>query len=158
MDLFCRFLFSGKHEGFTCIAHNSKGFDCIFIQQWLIKNHPNADMHIIHSGTKVVQLTLQDYKIRFIDSLNYFKMPLANLPKIFGLDQSVYQCRSLARHSIFSPETRMAKDRDELLKWHEAMRKSGYVFYFRREIYTYCSQDVSMADLFIAETGVGPFQ
>ena len=46
------------------------------------------------------------------------------------------------------------------------MRKSGYVFYFRREIYTYCSQDVSILrlccvkfrDLFVAETGVDPFQ
>ena len=83
LDLFCRFLFSSKHEGFTCIAHNSKGFDCIFIQQWLIKNRPNADTHVIHSGTKVMQLTLEDYKIWLIDSLNYFQMP-------FGLNQSVY--------------------------------------------------------------------
>lgn len=87
-------------------------------------------------------------------------MPLANPPKTFGLDQSVYSkgnfphlfntqenqsyVGSLPDIRYFSPETRSAEDRDELLKWHKAMQKSRYDFDFRKEIYTYCSQGVSI--------------
>ena len=47
LDRFCRFLLSSEHKGSTVIAHNAKGFDAVFIQQWLIKNRPNIDMHVV---------------------------------------------------------------------------------------------------------------
>ena len=81
LNKFCLFLFSFEHKGFTSIAHNSKGFDGILIQRWLIQNRPTADMHVIHSGQKIMQLFLSDYKIRLIDSLNWLQMPLSNFPK-----------------------------------------------------------------------------
>ena len=37
-----------------------------------------------------MQLFLTDYKIRPIDSLNWFRMPLSNFPKTFGLDLPLY--------------------------------------------------------------------
>ena len=51
---FCEFLFSIEHKGFRAIAHNAKGFDAFFIQRWLIQHRPTANMHIIHSGQKVM--------------------------------------------------------------------------------------------------------
>ena len=50
LDQFCQFLFSEEHKELTVIAHNAKTFDAVLIQQWLIKNRPNADMHVDHSG------------------------------------------------------------------------------------------------------------
>ena len=67
LNEFCLFLFSMEHKGFTAIAHNAKGFDAILIQRWLIENRPTADMNVIHSGQKIMQLFLPDYKIRLID-------------------------------------------------------------------------------------------
>ena len=87
---FCEFLFSMDHKGFTAIAHNAKGFDAVLIQRWLIQNRPTANMHAIHSGQKVMQLTLSDYQIRLIDSLNFLQMPLSKFPATFGLDLSTY--------------------------------------------------------------------
>ena len=71
------------HKGFTAIAHNAKGFDAALIQRWLILNRSTADMQVIHSGMKIMQLFLTDYNIRLIDSLNFFQMPLSKLPKTF---------------------------------------------------------------------------
>ena len=90
LNEFCLFLFSMEHKGFSAIAHNAKGFDAVLIQRWLIENRPTADMRVIHSGQKIMQLFLTDYKIRLIDSLNWFQMPLSNFPKTFGLDLSLY--------------------------------------------------------------------
>ena len=56
---FCEFLFSIEHKGFTVIAHNAKGFDVVLIQRWLIQNRPTANMHVIHSGQKAMQLTVR---------------------------------------------------------------------------------------------------
>ena len=68
------------------IAQNTKGFDAILIQRWLIENRPTADMKMIHSGQKIMQLFMTEYKIRRSDPLNWFQMPLSNFPKTFGLD------------------------------------------------------------------------
>ena len=67
-----------------------QGFDAVLIQRWLIDNRPTADMHVIHSGQKILRLTLNDYQIRLIDSLNFLQMPLPNFPGTFGLDLSAY--------------------------------------------------------------------
>ena len=43
-----------------------------------------ADLHVIHSGQEIMQLTLNDYQIRLIDSLNFLQMPLSKFPATFG--------------------------------------------------------------------------
>ena len=68
---FCEFLFSIDYKGFMAIAHNAKGFDAVLIQRWLIQHRPTANMRIILSGQKLMQLTLSDYQIRLINSLNF---------------------------------------------------------------------------------------
>ena len=83
---FCNFVFSMEHLGYCLIAHDAKGFDAVLIQRWLFQNRPTADMHVIHSGQKIMQLTLKDYEIRLIDSLNFLQMPLSKFPETFGLD------------------------------------------------------------------------
>ena len=87
---FCKFVFSTKHKGYCLIAHNAKGFDAVLIQCRLIDHRPTADMHVIHSGQKIMQLTLNDYQIRLIDSLNFLQMPLSKFPATFGLDLPTY--------------------------------------------------------------------
>ena len=47
-------------------------------------------MHVIHTGQKIMQLTIKDYNIRLIDSLNFLQMALAKFPETFGLDESKY--------------------------------------------------------------------
>ena len=104
-------------------------------------------MHVIHSGQKVMQLTLSDYRIRLIDSLNFLQMPLSKFPETFGLDLTTYS------------------KGDEFIAWHDNLVKSNYIFDFQKEMYTYCAQDVTILRLccvdfhktFLSETSVDPF-
>lgn len=146
MHGFCEFLFSMKHEGFTAIAHNAKGFDAILIQRWLIKNRPTADMHAIHSGQKIMQLTLNDYKVRLIDSLNFLQMPLSKFPETFGLDPNKFSkgdfpfkfntfenqdyVGPIPEIKCYSLDAKSEKERTRLITWHEELTMSEYVFHF----------------------------
>jgi hypothetical protein len=179
---FCEFLFSMKHKGFTAIAHNAKGFDAVLIQRWLIQNRPTADMHVIHSGQKIMQLTLNDYKIRLVDSLNFLQMPLSKFPETFGLDLSTHSkgdfpfkfntfenqtyIGPMPAIHFYDPDTKKDKtNRDKFIAWHKKLVEEKYVFDFQKEMYKYCAQDVSILRLccldfrktFLSETGVDPF-
>ena len=73
---FCDFVFSMKHKGYCLIAHNARGFDAVLIQRWLFQHRPTADMHVIHSGQKIMQLTIKDHNIRLIFSRCLFPSSL----------------------------------------------------------------------------------
>ena len=179
---FCEFVFSIKHKGYCLIAHNVKGFDAVLIQRWLIDHRPTADMHVIHSGQKIMQLTLNDYQIRLIDSLNFLQMPLSKFPATFGLDLSTYSkgdfpfkfntfenqnyVGRMPGLEFYSIDTKSdEKKRNEFIAWHEKLVKENYIFDFQKEMYKYCSQDVTILRLccvqfrntFLCETGVDPF-
>ena len=161
---FCEFLFSMEHKGFTAIAHNAKGFDAVLIQRWLIQNRPTANIHVIHSGQKVMQLTLSDYQIRLIDSLNFLQMPLSKFPAAFGLDLTTYSKGDFPfKFNIFEKQNYIGpmpgiefyatdtkkdkKTRHEFIAWHDNLIKSNYIFDFQKEMYTYCAQDVTILRL-----------
>lgn len=103
-------------------------------------------MHLVHSGMKIMQLTLKDYDISLTDSLNWFQMPLA---KSFGLDLSTYSngdfphlfnrsenqnyMRALPDLVYSSPETRADdKERQELISWHTKMKEKGFFLILER--------------------------
>jgi ferredoxin len=163
LDKFCLFVFDRMHEKHTLIAHNSKAFDGVFVQRWLIQNRPTSEMHVIHSGHKIMQLTVKDYNIRLIDSLNFLQMPLSKFPETFGLDKSKYSkgdfpffynnpenqnyVGPIPDIKYYSPDTKSEKDRSNLITWHKELCETNYVFDFQKEMYTYCSQDVTILRL-----------
>ncbi|XP_046857163.1 uncharacterized protein LOC124450550 [Xenia sp. Carnegie-2017] len=138
-------------------------------------------MHVIHSGQKVMELFLKDYQMTLIDSLNFLSMPLSDLPETFGLDLSMYSkgdfpfkfnTRENQKYvgpilalEYYSPDAKSKCKRDELIAWHQNLIDEGYVLDFQKEMYKYCSQDVTILrlccmefrKLFLAETRVDPF-
>ena len=181
LDQFCEFLFSMDHQNYSFIGHNAKAFDTVILQRWLIKNRPPADMHVIPSGQKVMQLTLKDYNIRLIDSLNFVQMPLSKFPETFGLDLSTFSkgdfpfkfnipenqnyVGPIPDIDFYSPDTKSEKDRNRIIDWHKELAKTNYIFDFQKEMLQYCSQDVTILRLccmqfresFLSETNVDPF-
>ena len=179
LNEFCLFLFSLEHKGLTVIAHNATTFDGVFVQRWLIDNRPTADMHVIHSGQKVMQLTVKEYNIRLTDSLNFLQMPLSKFPKTFGLDLDKFskgdfpfKFNTLENQNYIGPmpdieyysqDTKSEKGR-KFFAWHEELTKSNYIFDIQKEMYIYCSQDVTVLrlcclqfrDSFLSETSVRP--
>ena len=55
--------------------------------------------------------------------------------------------------------------RNDLITWHSKLTEGIYIFYFQKEMYIYCAQDVTILrlwcmqfrNLFLSETGVDPF-
>lgn len=74
------------------IAHNGQAFDHQFILNYILTS-TNIKPKLIMRGTKIILMMIHD--IKFIDSLNYFPMPLASLPKAFDL-------QTVTKKGIFS--------------------------------------------------------
>ena len=82
---FCDWSFGGTMNGSVCIAHNFKGYDSYFILKHLYDNKVRPVL--IMNGAKIVEMTVAESDIRFIDSLNFLPMPLSKLPKTSGLTE-----------------------------------------------------------------------
>ena len=85
IDEFCKFVFDKEHKGYTFIAHNSKGYDAQFILKYCVKN--GLKPYCIYSGSKIMSMTIQAFKIRFIDSINFVQVAFASFRKTFGLKE-----------------------------------------------------------------------
>ena len=83
---FCKWLFTETHKGFTVIAHNARGYDAYFLYDYLMMNGSRPDP-VIFSGSKIMYMHINSLNMRLLDSLNFLPMPLANLPKSFGLKE-----------------------------------------------------------------------
>ena len=68
-------------------VHNFKGYDWYFIFKYLYDDKVRPGL--IMTGAKIMEMTVAESDIRFIDSLNFLPMPLSKFPKTFGLTELV---------------------------------------------------------------------
>ena len=109
-------------------------------------------------GAKVMSLTVDMFNIRFIDSLNFFPMKLANLPKTFGIEElkknhfphffnkkeNENYVGPIPPTSYYNPNGMSPKDREAFMTWHASKEESNYIFNFQEEILAYCRSDVDI--------------
>ncbi|XP_032240658.2 uncharacterized protein LOC116619717 [Nematostella vectensis] len=84
VQAFCDWLFGGSNGGYTCLAHNFKGYDSYFILEYLFEN--GIKPNVIFTGGKVMHLKIDSLKIDMKCTLDFLQMPLSKLPKAFGFD------------------------------------------------------------------------
>ena len=156
--VFCKWLISKQHKEFTAIAHNARGYDSYFIYDYLIANSHTPDP-VIFSGSKIMYMNVptDGLNIRLLDSLNFLPMPLAQLPKSFGLVElkkgffphlyniAEYQNNVLlnlpdVKH--YDPDSMGKERRQEFFKWYEEHKDD--VFGFQKEMEEYCISDVNI--------------
>ena len=77
---FFEWLFQPQHAKTTFIAHNLQAYDGYFILQYLYNQG-------ITRGAIILSLTVSELNIKFIDSLCFIPMKLADFPKTFGLTE-----------------------------------------------------------------------
>ena len=157
-------------------AHNARGYDAQFILRELWSHNFN-DVSVIMRGRKI--LIIRCGNIKLLDSLNYFLLPLSDLPKAFGLDVSIkkgdfphffnkpenYNYQGIIPDlEYFNPEYLSPKKRNKLIEWHSEYRASGNNWIFMEELISYCKNDVEILmlcvmkfrELFKAVTTIDP--
>ena len=135
---------------------------------------------VIMRGGKTLSLEVAMLDIKFIDSLNFIPMKLANFPKTFGIEELTkgYFPHLFNRKEnenyvgpippapYYSPNGMSPKGRETFLAWHASKKESNYVFNFNEEILTYCRSDVDILrrcclefrELFHDVTDIDPFR
>ena len=80
---FCDWVFTKHHQGARLFSHNGKGYDHHFILNYMMSR--GEPLSVIYNGSKII--SMRKDQITFIDSSNFFMMPLSALPKAFGLTE-----------------------------------------------------------------------
>ena len=177
-DEFCEWLFTLEHAGCTVMAHNFQGYDSYFILQYLREHGVKYD--VIMHGAKVLSLTVDMFNIRFVDSLNFIPMKLANFPKTFGIEElakghfpDLFNRKEKENYvgpippaPYYNPNGMNPKDKEAFMTWHTTKKESNYVFNFQEEIVAYCRFDVDILrrcclefrELFHDVTDIDPFR
>ena len=124
-------------------------------------------------------MTVSEWNIKFIDSLNYVPMSLAKFPKTFGQDEL---CKGYFPHRFNKEENQnyvgpipcqndygvnfmRPGEREAFITWHDEQVANNYRYDFREEIIKYCRSDVDILrkccllyrEMFRNETGIDPF-
>ena len=158
------------------IAHNFKGYDGYFVANQY--HADNQTIQQIRNGCKLLQV--QHDKIRFIDSLSFFQMPLAAFPKTFGLTElkkgyfphkfnipeHQEYVGAIPAIDYYMPETMSPEERQKFETWHKEQSDSQVVFDFQKELVDYCESDVRLLKegcmtfkrVFEPQTGFNPFE
>ena len=151
---FGQWLFDEKHQNYTVLAHNMKGFDGYFLLEYLISNSIMPSK-IIYAGSKIMHLQVdRGLNIKVSDSLNFLPMKLAALPKAFGLEElkkgwfphhfnrkeNQDYVGAYPEPSYYGYDYMSTKDREQFLKWHQDQQDT--IFDFKKEMLEYCRSDV----------------
>ena len=126
------------------LAHNFQGYDGYFVIHQYYGD--NRLVEQLRNGCKLLQV--QHDRIRFIDSLSFFQMPLSAFPKTFGLTEL---CKGYFPHKFnlpdhqnyvgpiptldyYMPETMSPEGKQALETWHQEQRANNVVFDFQQRL------------------------
>ena len=177
---FCLWVFSAQNKNTTFIAHNAKGYDLYFVISWMLENS-REKIEVIPCGGKLLMLKASAFNIQFIDSLSFLQTTLANMPKMFGLEQTIR--KGFFPHHFNKPENYdydgpmppiesygadiMPPERYlDFVSWYNKMVVDDYRFRFQFELESYCTDDVKVLleccerfrETFFRTTSVDPFR
>ena len=154
---FCDWLIDERNKNSTVIAHNGRAYDAYFIYDYLMQKG-NIPDPAIFTGSKIMYMKVgKGLNIRLLDSLNFLPMPLAKLPKSFGLEEKkkgffphLYNTPehendilpNLPEAKYYDPDTMSKERREEFIKWYDENRNNP--FHFQNEMKDYCISDVDI--------------
>ncbi|XP_030758042.1 uncharacterized protein LOC115883772 [Sitophilus oryzae] len=165
-----------KFKDVVVLAHNGGGFDHQFILDHVLQQ-TDLTPELITRGTKLVLMVVGN--VKFLDSLNYFPMALAKLPKAFGLTElkkgyfpHLFNTVGHQKYvgpmpaiEYYDPDNMKTEDREKFIKWYQERVAENYMFDFEKEFIEYCVSDVDILTqaslkfrkLMIDEGNVCPF-
>ena len=140
-------------EQLVVVAHNFKGYDGYMIMEALYREHL-TELHHLVNGAKILTLTIP--KIKFIDSLNFLPMALAEFPQTFGLTEltkgffphffnkteNQTYVGPFPDKAYYDPQGMSTQRKAAFEEWYDKQR--GKPFDFQQEILKYCQSDVRL--------------
>ena len=145
---------SKVYKKVVVLAHNGKAFDHQFILKYILEE-TNLTPKLIMRGTQIILMEVDN--IKFIDSLNYFPMPLAALPKAFDLKTTLTKgyfphlfntlensdyVGPFPNIEYYTPDSMKAEEREKFLVWYGENKNK--TFNMKQEIIKYCINDVEI--------------
>ena len=113
---------------------------------------------VIFTSSKIMYMKVgKGLNIRLLDSLNFLPMPLAKLPKSFGLEEKkkgffpyLYNTPeheyevlpTLPDLKYYDPDGMSKERREEFMIWYE--KNKNKLFHFQNEMKEYCISDVNI--------------
>ncbi|XP_054266921.1 uncharacterized protein LOC128989088 [Macrosteles quadrilineatus] len=159
------------------IAHNGQGFDFQFLLKYVLED-TKFTPKLVMRGTKVILMEIDN--VRFVDSLSYFPMSLAALPKAFDLPpekkkgyfphlfntlENQNYVGPMPAKKFYCPESMFEKSHKDFENWYNDQVSNNVTFDFKKEILEYCVSDVDILaqaclkfrSIFLQECNVDPF-
>lgn len=149
-------LFDKAHKGYTCIAHNSSGYDSIFLVDYCTKNGIRYPHRVYAKGNKLSYMYFKDLNMRFIDSLNFVQVSLRELPATFGFEDTkkgdypyTFNTKENENYDGEFPELKFFKINEmkaerskEVEQYYNEAVAAKRKFNNRDELISYCVNDV----------------
>ena len=153
---FLCFILNDKHRSRTITSHYGGRFDIIFLLQLLLEM--GIQPQILPQGQGVLQMTIKEWSILFLDSFKFFPSSLASLSTRFNLEE----VKGFFSHTTNIPGNwgRVRKnppplssyinkrDSDKLKKdktdWWLEVKSKAPEFRFNDDIIKYCVADVTL--------------
>ena len=99
-------------------------------------------------GAKLLTIYVPMLNIKFIDSLCFIPMKLANFPKTFGVTELAKGYLLLAKgrtenqtyigpippSAYYYPDGMSPSEKEKFLSWHKSLQQNNYVFNFQDEL------------------------
>jgi hypothetical protein len=177
LDKFCEWLFTDKHRGMTVMAHNQSGYDGRFILQWCLKRGMPPSK-LVRQGSKIMYMSFKKFKLRFIDTLNFFLEPLKNLSSTYKIDtlkgffphhfntkENQNYVGQIPDENMFGVNNMTANTyENEFKPWYDSVKNDFWDF--KHELIKYCRADVELLSksilkfrkLFMEKLDVDPFR
>lgn len=138
------------------LAHNNSSFDGQFVLKYIYDSDRFRQPRVIMNGTKIIEISLWNNAVKFIDSLIYFQKGLSELPKLFGFegskghypflfntDENEYYRGPIPSKKFYGYDNMMAEARESFDKWYGS-HDSSYIFDNKKELISYCKMDVTI--------------
>jgi hypothetical protein len=149
---------SGNHnKPISMIAHNFKGYDGRMIFDHLLHEGKYSPTNTIWNGSKIMSFNIAGTVI-FKDSLLHIQARVADMPKIFGLNEAEF-CKgyfpymfnrlenqdyvgAIPALEYFDPDHMSTSSRKKFLVWYAEQTEQNVEYVFKNELVKYCESDV----------------
>ena len=151
---FCEYLFKQKNH--IAFAHNLKGYDGMFIVEYLLNNacaNKKAPKFLM-IGHKFLKIEYNN--IIILDSFSYLQMSLSQFSKTFDLEEikgyfphffntkenQLYSGIGLPSIEMYGYDNMSVKERLKFKEWYDRNKQNNFNMY--QELVKYCESDVNL--------------